>query len=273
MPNALTAYSSGDETIVYMTADIVNTSIRTYRLRRSVTIAGRTESRYHLVIWIREPLDTSRKPHRYEIGYQGKTISTDTFDINNSIRLDEQILLENFNEANNLTINLINDRSDQVVNVKDSYVIVCLNAAKTNEEDKCWPKVENERVYCECSPKDQLFTLFFFLILWLIIIVVTAKPMISLLLDNQKKATDVALNVNCNPKNARYIYVIFLRLAKGSPDFDLHDVSVDIHFFVENDEPMGNAKTIAVQTKPTFGSQEILFDSVLVLWKTSILVR
>ena len=254
MPKALTTYSSGEDTVVYVTPTVDSYSSQ---VPENKTISFKAiflnlfEDKHHLVIWIKESFFGS--PHHYVISYKKGSSEGQTHVMNNSVRFDEQIILEDFRNARQLTVSFKHEKLDRVgqmsFDINNSYYILCLKneksktRAKYSSENNCGPRIEDERVHCECNPDMQLLTILFFFSLWGVTVLLIVKPMVSLLLDTQKKdKTDIALNVNCNPKNARYVYVIFLRLAKSSPDFDLHEVSVDIQFFAENNEPIGELK-------------------------------
>ena len=124
--------------------------------------------------------------------------------------------------------------------VKDSYLILCLTNPKRTDLKNCRPILVHERgISCECDVRYQLTTFVILLVFWILTLAIMMRPLLDLFKEQKEEKTDFGMPpVSCQVKNAPFEYVIGLRMAKESTDFDMNDVNIDIQFFSDK-EPVG----------------------------------
>lgn len=186
----------------------------------------------------------------YEIAYNrlknkqfSKSIKTSIF--SSSQRIDEQLVLKDFeigteNPFLNITSNVIQNSNGFSIN--DSYLIFCGERNENGfEMNGCEPTEEDMRISCKCQSRTSGQTVVYILIgFWCLTIIIATKPIMELVLETEKKEklTFHSL-INCNERNFKHKYIILLRLAKGSLNYDLRDVTIDIEFFNKSKESIG----------------------------------
>ena len=118
----------------------------------------------------------------------------------------------------------------------DSYLIVCYSS-----EPNCEPiLISKYGISCDCEVTDQMATILIVMFFWFICCLTAIKPIFSYMTDRGKnERTDFPMTISCSQKNAKYEYVIGIRVAKTTSDFDLTNVNVDIEFMSDTNESVG----------------------------------
>ncbi|CAG2112600.1 unnamed protein product [Medioppia subpectinata] len=206
-----------------------------------------------LVFWMKK---TEIKNNEYIIEYNKnfkQRIQTHGFADD---MIEEQLLITDFDGSEDILVSATQAMSVGDITLNGSYLIVCgqLNG-KSYTFDKCKPIQSDEYINCECSGRldEYMGDMYVIVIFWGVVLILAMRPLMEIVREEGKRGNKVYYQfVNCNERNGEHRYALVFRFAKGTIDFDLKDIVIDVEFFGESNEsvaPQMRFKADFLETK------------------------